>query len=127
LALGKLLLISVHFVHFRTHMSITTTYLATKDVASLGGSTWLTLDGARSISMYFSDHLHLIGVVHDKFFGVSSVSGGYSLSSIYNFALGSNCWNLVIILLNWRKIKRLSLLKIKIRLNIVDRRFRFFQ
>jgi hypothetical protein len=112
LALGELLLVGVHFVQFGTHVSIATAYLATEDVASLGGSTWLSLDGARSISMYFGDHLHLIGVVHNKLLGVSSVSSGYSLSSIDNFALGSNCWNLVIILLYRLKIKRLFLLMI---------------
>lgn len=97
--MSKLLLVAIHFGHFGTHLSIASAHLGTEDVASLGGGTWLTLDGARSISVYFGDHLHLIGVVHDKFLGVSSVGVG-SLSSIYNFALGSNCWNLIIVLLN---------------------------
>ena len=86
-------------------MSIASIHLTTEDVASLSGSTWLTLDGARSISVYFGDHLHLIGVVHNKLLGISSVSGGCSLASIYNFALGSNSWNLIIVLLNRRKVK----------------------
>jgi hypothetical protein len=87
LALGKLLLVRVYFVQFGTHLCIATAHLGTEDMASLGGSTWLTLDRARSISMYFGDHLHLIGVVHHKLLCISSVSCVCSLSHINNFAL----------------------------------------
>ena len=128
MTLCKLLLISIDLVQFRPHLSISSSHLSTKDVSSLRCCSWLSLNGSRSISVYLCYHLHLIWVVHDEFLGISSVGGGLSLSlSIYNFALGSNGWNFVVILLYWRKINIRSLIMIKIGLYIVDRRFRLFK
>lgn len=100
MSLGKLLLVLIYFIEFAAHLRISSTHLASENVTTLGGGTSLTFDATRAISVDFGNHLHLVGVVHHKLFGVSSISRG-PVASRNNFGLRSDCWNFVIILLNW--------------------------
>lgn len=125
ITIGKLLLILIDFVELWTHVSVCTssTDLATKDVSTLSCGSWLSVssDWVRSmdISLFdFSNHLHLISVVHDKLFTIYRISPVYwTHSSLapprstliswplkHDLALWWYCRYLVVIFLNWRQI-----------------------
>ena len=80
-------------------MSVPTAYLATKNVSALSGGTWLTLDGARAVPVDLGHHLHLVRIVHDKFLGVATISSVRPLASRNNFALRSDSWDFIVVLL----------------------------
>ena len=80
----ELLLILIDFVKLRSHMGIgsSSADLATKDVSTLSGCSWLsgTTDrvGATHISILdLSNHLHLVRVIHDEFLAIYGVSPIY--------------------------------------------------
>ena len=138
-AVCKLLLVLVYFVKFGTHVCIGTSSsnLATKDVSSLRGSSRLSVSSHRvwasHISLIdFSDHLHLVSIIHDKLlaiYGISSIDRPHSLTSSsssttsrtleHDLTLRRDGRYLVVIFLNWRQIYINSInltLLIKIRL-----------
>ena len=98
------------------------TDLAAEDVSTLSSSSWLSVSSDRvratHISLfYFSDHLHLVSIIHDKFLAIyciSSVDWSHSLASSgstlvsrpleHDLALAWHCRYLVVIFLNWRQI-----------------------
>lgn len=115
IAVGKFLLICMDFVEFWAHMSIcvSSSHLTSENVPALSGRSRLstTTNGVRSTNtslVDLSDHLHLIWIIHDEFFGITSVDRPNSTSltsscprsSRYDLALRCNCWNLIVILLN---------------------------
>ena len=99
MALSKFLLVRVDFVQLTSHLSIPAAHLATKNVPTLGGSTWLTLDGARAVPVDLGHHLHLIRIVHDKLLSVATISSVRPLASRNNFALRSDSWDFIVVLL----------------------------
>jgi len=120
---GKFLLVLIHFVQLWTHMGVGTSssYLAAKDVSTLCSSSWLSVSADRVWSAHisivdFSHHLHLVGIIHNKLFGISSIDRAHSLTSCscttsascsliawpleHDLALRRYGWYLVVIFLN---------------------------
>lgn len=97
--LSELLLVCIDFVQFATHLSIATAHLPSENVTALGCGTGLALDRAWSISVNLSYHLHLIWIVHDELFGVTSIVG--SVASRNNFTLRSDSRYFIVVFLYW--------------------------
>ena len=109
----KLLLVLVDFVKFGTHVSISIapTHLATEDMPTLSGGSWLSISadwvGSSHVSLIdLGNHLHLVGVIHYELFGVSSVdwshgrSCGITWPLEHDLTLWRYSWYLVVIFLN---------------------------
>lgn len=46
-------------------------------------ATTLTIwTGAGTLPLDFSDHLHLIGILHDEFTGIATISGTYAVRAL---------------------------------------------
>ena len=112
-SIGKFLLICMDFIHFwatEMNKSISSSYLTSEDVATLSGCSLLLLawDGVWPSEIFsVTSHIHIVNVIHNKFFSVSSVdcSDSATLASYHttwsrcNLALGCNRWDLIIILI----------------------------
>ena len=70
ITLGKLLLIVIDFIQLRTHVILTAAHLATKDVAALSGSSWLSFLAASIVKL--GDHVHLVW--HHELLGIATIS-----------------------------------------------------
>jgi hypothetical protein len=122
ITISKFLLVSMNFVQFRAHLcvSISSAHLTTKNMSALRSRSWLPVSinriWANQLSLvYIADH---ILIVCHKLLVVTSVDRSDSTVSRMcpsacsalmtisgdNFALRCNCWDLVVIFLNWRQI-----------------------
>ena len=97
-------------------------HLTAEDVSTLSCGSWLSVSTDRVRATHISilnisNHLHLVRVVHNKFFAIyciSPVDRCHSLASPgstlvswpveHDLALRRNCRYLVVIFLNWRQI-----------------------
>lgn len=109
----KLLLVLVHFVQLGPHMSISiaSAHLTTKDVTTLSRSSGLSVSTnwvwSSQVSLInLSNHLHLIGIIHNKLFRISSVDWSHGRSCAITWPLEHDLtlrwysWYLVVIFLN---------------------------
>ena len=117
-AVGKLLLICADFVQFWSHLGIcmSSTHLATKNMTSLCCSSLLLVsvratNGIRSSVLTasridFRNNMHLVLIIHNKFFSISSVNCAHSTSRSSRNYLALRCygWDFVIVLLLLIKI-----------------------
>ena len=141
IGVGELLLVHLYFVEFGSHLAhlrvgMSSADLATEDVSSLGsGSLWslapIQRVGPVMVScpwVYFCDHLHLVGIAHNKLFLITSIwcsNSAASRTTRNDLALGCYCWNFVVILLNRGQINVSTILKIRIWRNNIRASFIF--
>lgn len=122
IAISKFLLVSINFVQFWAHLcvSIPSSHLTSKNVSALRCCSWLPISinriWAYQLSLvYLGCHILIVG---DKLLVVTPIDRSDSTVSRMcpsacsalmtisgdNFALRCNCWDLVVIFLNWRQI-----------------------
>ena len=128
---GELLLVHLYFVEFGTHLAhlrvgMSSADLATEDMSALSGCSLWSLTAIQRVGpvmvssprVYLSDHLHLVGVAHNKLLLITSSiwcsNSAASRTTRNDLTLGCHCWNFVVILLNRGQINVSTILKIRI-------------
>lgn len=141
IGVSELLLIHLYFVEFGSHLAhlrvgMSSADLATEDVSSLGScSLWslAPIQRVRSVMVscpwvYFCDHLHLVGIAHNKLFLITSIwcsNSAASRTTRNDLTLGCYRWNFIVILLNRGQINVSTILKIRIWRNNIRAGFIF--
>lgn len=141
IGVGEFLLVHLYFVEFGSHLAhlrvgMSSADLATEDVSSLGSCSLWSLAPIQRVGpvmvscprVYFCDHLHLVGIAHNKLFLITSIWGSNSALSRTtrnDLTLGCYCWNFIVILLNRGQINVSTLLKIRIWRNKIRASFIF--
>lgn len=115
IGVGEFLLVHLYFVEFGSHLAhlrvgMSSADLATEDVSSLGSCSLWSLASIQRVGpvmvscprVYFCDHLHLVGIAHNKLFLITSIWGSNSALSRTtrnDLTLGCYCWNFIVILI----------------------------